>query len=157
MACPSNFQRRNLNLLRKGDDVNGIPSRIDTGLNFLGEHSLKTCQADTQVASATAAGTIVAAVPQAYHIIRGFILGAQQLAAGTSTGTSITCTKYPEGTSQVIGAVVLAPLQLSAANQGLDSLGIICAPNTAITLADLTAAPTSEIAIVYYDTVQMVE
>jgi hypothetical protein len=149
------FWRRQLKALQTCSP--GAQVALDTALNSLGERSLKVATADTQIKSVAAAGVILPAVPGSYYIIRGWLLSAYNAAAGTSTGTTITVTKHPDKVVETIAAISLVPT-VASLNQGqLSDLGLVTEQNTAVTLADLTAPPTGEYCVIYYDEVRQVD
>ena len=152
-ARPPNFVRRGLNILRLGLD--GPPVSLDTGLNNLGEHSLKITYGDTEIVTASGAGAILPAVPDQYYILRAFVVSAANIAAGTSTGTSLVCTKFPENSTLAWATIFLVPGVANSVNEALGGLGTVTSPNTAVTVVDLTAAPTTEAWTLFYDTVRM--
>jgi len=149
------FWRRSLGDLKTHQPGKQVP--LDTAMNSLGERSLKTVVPAHQIATATAAGNLLPAVPGVYYIIRGWLLTGYNAAAGTSTGTTMTFTKFPENVSTVFAAMALVP-SVACVNQAtVNNLALVTQPNTAVALADLTAAPTGETAILYYDEVRQVD
>ena len=155
--CPTNFWRRSLNLLRRSPELAGDAVSLDTGLNYLGEHSLNVVPGTHLAVSSTGTGPILPAVPGLYYIIRGYSLSAQASAANTSVGVFLNFVDYLSGNTIIFGELSLPGTVLTAQTIALHGLSLLCQPNTSVQLGANGTAPTNYIGIVYYDAVPLRE
>ena len=128
----------------------GVSTFIDAkNSGTTNEFALQTIGARVLHKYATAAtATFLPAKLGTRYRILGWAMSAANVAAGTSTGETLACTV--DGTAVVFGGVNLAASAANSNSNSCTGLHILTDQNTAVALADLTAAPSALHAVLFY-------